>query len=296
VTSLAVLCALVCAAANATVSVLQRLAALGRSGSDSGRQRPRLLHSKAWWAGCAAMALAAAAQASALGLGSLSLVQPLLASELLFALVLGRLVFRRGPGRRTWLAFTALACGLAAFLVATDPSAGGGPAPTAHWLPVGLAVLLAVLTMVTAALRTSGAWRAALLGCATATGFALTAALIRDLTLRIGASGAAHLLGDWPLYAVAVAGGGSFVLLQATLRAGSLRFSQPALTLGDALVSLVLGHLLFGEQLSLGLRAIPAAAGGALIVAGVIGLSRAKVSASGWDTADARSGKRSPTT
>jgi multidrug transporter EmrE-like cation transporter len=289
VTLLAVLCALVCAAANGTVSVLQRSASIDTPETGEGwRSKLRVLRSRTWWAGSAALAVAAAAQAAALGLGSLSLVQPLLASELLFSLLIGSLVFRRGPGGRTWAAFTGLALGLALFLASTHPRPGGRSAPTSHWVLIGAAVAGTVLVLIGAAWRVHGAPRAALLGCATATGFALTAALIKEVLARAGASGFAQLWVDWPVYVFAVTGGLSFVLLQVTLRAGTLRASQPALTLVDALVSLVLGHFLFGDRLTLGLRAIPAAAGVALIVAGVVGLSRSRDLETGWDSADAR--------
>ncbi|WP_042364604.1 DMT family transporter [Streptacidiphilus neutrinimicus] len=286
-TSLAVLCALVCAAANAAVSALQRLAALDVPAGGTGTRRLRLLlRSKVWWAGSAALLVAAVAQAAALGLGSLSLVQPLLASELLFALLVGTLVFRRGPGRRTWGAFTALAAGLALFLAATRPRPGDDSATTARWAMTGLAVAVAVVALLAAARTVRGAPRAALLGCATATGFAMTAALIKEVLSRAGAAGFAQLWLDWPVYVFAATGGTSFLLLQATLRAGTLRVSQPALTLADALVSLVLGGVLFGDRLALGVHTVPAVAGCALIVVGVVGLSRSRTLASGWDTRD----------
>ncbi len=288
-TWLAVLCALVCAAANGAVSVLQRQANLDEGGQQvTGRwSKLRVLRSRTWWAGSAALALAASAQAAALGFGSLSLVQPLLASELLFSLVIGSVVFRRGPGRRTWAAFTGLAVGLALFLASTHPQPGGRSAPASHWAVVGAAVAGTVLVLVGTAWRVHGAPRAALLGCAAATGFATTAALIKEVLTRAGSAGFAELWVDWPVYAFAATGGLSFLLFQLTLRAGTLRASQPALTLVDALVSLVLGHYLFGDRLSLGLRAVPAAAGCALIVAGVVGLSRSGDLDSGWDSPDA---------
>jgi hypothetical protein len=288
VTVLAVLCALVCAAANGAVSVLQRSAALGASATGERRGRLGVLRSRAWWAGSAALILAGAAQASALGLGTLSLVQPLLASELLFALLIGGAVFRQGPGRATWAAFTLLAVGLALFLVATDPRPAGGSPPASRWAVVGLAVAVAVLAFLAAARTVHGAPRAVLLGCATATGFATTAALIKETVSRGAASGAAELWRDWPLYTLAAMGGVSFLLLQATLRAGTLRVSQPALTLVDAAVSLMLGRALFDEHLTLGWRAVPAVAGCALIVVGVVGLARSGAASSGWDTREAR--------
>ncbi|MCP3822231.1 hypothetical protein NLX86_30335 [Streptomyces sp. A3M-1-3] len=50
---------------------------------------------------------------------------------------------------------------------------------------------------------------------------------------------------------------GSFLLLQVTLRAGALVASQPALTLGDAFLSAVLGVVLFHEHIELGVRIVP---------------------------------------
>jgi hypothetical protein len=49
-------------------------------------------------------------------------------------------------------------------------------------------------------------------------------------------------------------------------------------------MSLVLGRVLFGEQLTLGVRAVPAAAGAALVAAGVVELARSTALESPWDT------------
>lgn len=69
----------------------------------------------------------------------------------------------------------------------------------------------------------------------------------------------------------------SFLLLQATLRAGSLAASQPALTLGDSLLSVVLGVALFEEQIDLGWRVLPEAAALGLIALASVHLSSSPV-------------------
>jgi len=58
--------------------------------------------------------------------------------------------------------------------------------------------------------------------------------------------GAAAFFGTWQLYGVAIAGVGSLFLLQNALQAGTLAASQPMLTVGDALISITYGILLFG--------------------------------------------------
>ncbi|MGW3007074.1 DMT family transporter, partial [Streptomyces sp. NPDC001155] len=133
-----VLLALLAALSNASASVLQRRAAVQEPYEDSGaggagaavHRLGRLLRRPYWVAGAALLAVSGLLQAGALAVGSLSLVQPLLATELLFTLVVGGVVFRRLPDLRTWLAFAALAAGLAVFLLAAAPGAGrrGGPA------------------------------------------------------------------------------------------------------------------------------------------------------------------------
>ncbi|MES4908315.1 MULTISPECIES: DMT family transporter [unclassified Streptomyces] len=301
--ALTVLLALLSALGNGAASVLQRRAAMeqeqeqeqerqreqagrgiGRRAGQTLLRLARLLRRPFWLAGGAAMVVSAVAQVGALAVGRLSVVQPLLVTELLFTLVVGSLVFRHRPDGRTWLAFVTLAAGLALFLVAADPSHGQSTAKNGRWLPVGLLAALAVgvLTAVARALR--GPARAAVLGCAAAAGFACTAALIKEFTGRFS-GGVAAVFTSWPLYAVCGVGLLSFLLLQSTLRAGTLAASQPALTLGDALLSIVLGWVLFGERVALGPRIVPEAIGVVLMAAGIVGLTHSPAVADGWDTA-----------
>lgn len=290
--ALTVLLALLSALGNGAASVLQRRAAVdqerelpgaGRGGAGQTLLRLlRLLRRPYWLAGAAAMVVSAVAQVGALAVGRLSVVQPLLVSELLFTLVVGSLVFRRRPGGRTWLAFVTLAAGLALFLAAAAPSHGRATARPGLWLPAGAVLVLVVGGLVLVARALRGAARAATLGCATAVGFACTAALIKEFTGRFG-GGVAAVFTGWPLYAVCVVGLLSFLLLQSTLRAGTLAASQPALTLGDALVSIALGWVLFGERVELGLRLLPETVGIALMAAGIVGLTRSPAVAEGWD-------------
>ena len=58
-------------------------------------------------------------------------------------------------------------------------------------------------------------------------------------------------------------------------RPGSLAASQPALTIGDATVSLLLGVTVFGESVRVGWWLVPELIGLGLVCAGVIVLARA---------------------
>lgn len=286
---LTVVLALLAALSNASASVLQRRAAAeepegGRGVRQAVRWLARVLRRPHWLAGAALLALSTVLQAFALAVGSLSVVQPLLASELLFTLAVGSLVFRRRPNGRTWLAFAALAIGLAVFLGAAQPSAGRSTAPAERWLVAGGAVLGLAALLVVAARPVKGAPRAGLLGLSSAVSFAATAALLKEVMGRL-AQDPGTVLAQWPPYATVGTGAVAFLLLQSALRAGTLTASQPALTLGDALTSVALGWALFDEQIALGVRVLPEVIGIALIGAGSIGLASAPSVSGAWDTA-----------
>ncbi|MEU6807804.1 DMT family transporter [Streptomyces sp. NPDC046831] len=296
--ALTVVLALFAALSNASASVLQRRAATEEGSGGHGvrhalRWLGRVLRRPHWLAGAALLALSTVFQAAALGVGSLSLVQPLLTSELLFTLVVGSMVFHRRPDRRTWLAFAALAAGLALFLGTASPTAGESTAPAGRWLGAGVGVLAAVAILLGISRVTRGAPRAALLGLASAVSFATTAGLMKEVVGRFGQDPAA-VLTHWSLYAAAVTGLLSFLLLQSAFRAGSLTASQPALTLGDALTSVALGWALFGEQIALGVRVLPEIVGVVLVGAGSIGLASTPSVGGEWDAAPAERGRAGP--
>lgn len=288
--ALTVLLALLAALSNASASVLQRRAAVQEPDQDGGagsamRRFAHLLRRPSWLAGAGLLGLSSLLQAGALAVGSLSLVQPLLTAELLFTLVVGSVVFRRRPDGRTWLAFLALGGGLALFLLAASPSPGRPTARPEDWLLGGGGALGLVVLLVLIARPARGASRAALLGLASAVSFATTAALLKEAVGRLG-QGPAEMFGHWSLYATGVAGLVAFLLLQGALGAGSLTASQPALTLGDALTSVVLGWALFGESIHVGVSLLPEAIGVAMIGAGSIGLVHSPSVGGEWDATD----------
>ncbi|MGP4003738.1 DMT family transporter [Streptomyces sp. 8N706] len=278
-TALSIVLALLAAAGNAVASVLQRRAA---ADEKPGAEAPRfswllrLVRRPVWLWGAGVLGLSALCQAAALATGPLAVVQPVMTTELLFTLVVGSLVFRSRPDARTRWAFVAMAVGLAVFLGLASPSGGRGTVPAGRWILVAVTVSLVVLVLIAVALRLPSAPRAAVLGTATAIGFSCTAGLMKDALGRLD-DGPADLVTAWQTYTAIGVGLASFLLLQATLRAGTLVASQPALTLGDSLLSAVLGALLFDEHIALGIRALPEAVALALLVLGSVQLARSPV-------------------
>ncbi len=90
--------------------------------------------------------------------------------------------------------------------------------------------------------------------------------------------GLTAFLTAWQTYAFCAAGIAALLLLEHAMQGGPLVASQPALTLGDATVSLTLGVLLYEEQVRTGWWLVPELLGVGLIVLGVFALARGGVS------------------
>ncbi|MFJ4438580.1 DMT family transporter [Streptomyces sp. NPDC088923] len=274
---ISVLFAVLTAISNGTASVLQRRAAATVPDSDvlHASLIGKLLRQRVWLAGIAMVLVAAACQAVALATGPIAVVQPIFVIELPATLLLAGHLFKVRLGARIWTGVVAVTLGLALGMASAAPGGGTERAHGLTWLPVLVVTGLFEVLVLGLALSTRGNPRAALLGLAAACGYALTAALMKDALARLeDGGGLAALFSSWQLYGTAVAGVGALFLLQNALQAGSLAASQPMLTLGDALISIVYGVVLFGEHLRTGWWLVPELAGAAMIAVGVAELAR----------------------
>ncbi|MFJ4523593.1 DMT family transporter [Streptomyces sp. NPDC088810] len=263
------------AASNAVGTAFQRKAA---SASSRGGLRllADLVRQPFWMIGMAGVICAALFQSLALVNGPLALVQPLFILELPFALLVAAPLMHRRLPPWGWWGVGGCVAGLAVLLVAAAPHGATDHAPVARWVP---ALCLCVAAMAAAVLLAGRgrppARRAALLAAASATGNALTAALLKSASGTFADNGFSAFLRSWQTYGFALAGVASVLLLENALQAGPLAAAQPALTIGDAVVSLTLGITLFDERIRTGWWLVPEACGALLIVGGVLVLSRA---------------------
>jgi drug/metabolite transporter (DMT)-like permease len=244
-----ILFALAAAACNALNLVTQHIASIGDPGHSRGWRFVRyLLTNPLWLFGWIALVGAFVFQAVALHNGQMSVVQPLLVTELVFALVLRRLWIHQDIRGVTWWA-AALTCGSLALFVAVSEPTGGNAEPTSSaWVAAtavtaGTAGLLALL-----GLRGSPVRRAALLGAATSILWALVATFIKATTDTLTQFGLAGMFTHWPVYALAVAGVSAELLNQAALHVGPLSVSQPLIVVVDPIVSIALSVWVFGEM------------------------------------------------
>jgi hypothetical protein len=267
--------ALLAALCNAVSVIARHIASTADPNRPSGRRLiGYLLRSPQWLAGWAAQVTAFAFQAVALHLGQLSVVQPLLVTELVLALVLRRVWIRQEIAGAAWTGAAAACAGLAVFLVAAEPR-GGQPTPTSgHWAAAIVACLAAVAALSALAARGSPSRRAALHGAAAGVMWALEATFIKSMTDDAAQGGLAGLFTHWPVYAVAVGGAAGVVLEQAALQAGPLRVSQPLLTIIDPVVSIALSVWLFGEYFVMNAAVLAAASAGFCVMCvGVVVMS-----------------------
>jgi hypothetical protein len=272
---LAVLFAVLGAASNAAGTAFQRKAASTVAQGGGLRLIFDLARRPAWLIGIAGVVAAAVFQALALVNGPLALVQPLFILELPLALLIAIPLLHRRLPRAGWWAVAGVVAGLALVLGSAAPSGAGDQAAMVRWIPV-LVLCLGTMGVLVAVARPGHPplFRAAVLGSASAVGNALTAALLKSATGTLADDGFTAFLGTWQTYGFALTGVSAILLLENALQAGALAASQPALTIGDAMVSLLLGVTLFGETVRTGWWLLPEAIGTAAILWGVLRLTR----------------------
>jgi drug/metabolite transporter (DMT)-like permease len=208
----------------------------------------RLARQPRWLAGIVADALGFVAQAAALGLGRLVVVQPLLATSVVFALPLGARFEHKPVSRPEILGALAVTGGLGAFLVLADPGGGVDNASATAWV-VSFAVAAVLCSALTLSARgRAPVHRAALLGTAAGILFALSAALTKATVEQLD-DGVLAVFEHWQLYALVAVGYVSMTLSQASLQAGALAPAVATQMALDPVASLFLGTLAFKETI-----------------------------------------------
>ena len=236
-----------------------------------------LVRQPRWVAGVALEAFSFALQGLALAFGPLALVQPIAATDVLFALPL----IARRSGRRLTRQDIAgaltVTAGIVVFLAVSPPTSGVSAPAISAWFPVFLAVgILATLAGVIA-LRVRGKLRVIWLAAAAGALYGLLDALTKSTVDLLSSIGLATL-GQWEPYALMAAGVLGALFGQSAFGAGALSLSLPVIDTLEPAAAVVIGAGVFGEQLAssplqLGFQL----AGGAAAVIGIAVLSRSQV-------------------
>ncbi|WP_433219654.1 DMT family transporter [Dactylosporangium sp. CS-047395] len=247
---LAVVLSVLAAAMFATSAAMQQRAARRAAPDVHDRALPvrvfllvrRLVKDRWWLTGWILNVFAFAAHAVALHVGSLTVVQALLVSQLLFAM----LTIRRPPAR-AWLGTVAVCAGLA-LLVVARPSAPH----TLDRADAGPAVLVAAAVMVlfigvahVLPSRTEAKLRGALAGVAAGVCTCLTAVFVVLVADTLARDGVWGLASDWATIGVIASTTASGLLTQDAFAAGSLPTALTAISIADPLASAVFDATVF---------------------------------------------------
>ena len=240
--------ALAAALANGVHLMTQHAVSIGVSKSTAaGISSTFLFRQPLWLLGWLAAAGGFAFQAVALHSGQLSIVQPLLVTELVFVLILRRFWVHQHIIKMAWTAALVTCAALAVFLTAAS-------------LTAATAARCGRLGFRRGRLRRgdcragghgavgSSVRRAALYATAASITWALMAAFIKTATNELARSGLVGLLAHWPIYALIASGVLGSVLQQAALQIGPLSVSQPLIVVVDPAVAIVLSVWIFDER------------------------------------------------
>jgi drug/metabolite transporter (DMT)-like permease len=185
----------------------------------------------------------------------LAVVEPILVFDLVFAVLIAAYL-RRSADPVMLAGVGACVVGVAGFLVIARPTAGSGTVSLAEaiWLAIGAVAAVAICLVVGQSSETLRP-----LGMALATGvcYGLSAFLIKLVTDEASPGRFGHVLGNWPIYALAIAGPVGFVLNQDAFQSGT--FIAPVMaiiTAADPLISIALAYFLLNEKLSSSTAAI----------------------------------------
>ncbi len=263
----------------ATAGVLQQRSASRRPSDE--RMSPTLMKQlgtdRTWLMGIGAAVLSYGFQAVALSFGPLTLVQPLVVSELLFAVPVSVRLRDLRLRRRDWLAVASVVVGLAVGIVAADPQEGNPIESFLTWVPALAGVILLVGGGLVAAKKVQGP--------AKASAFALAGACTMGLQSALYAATLAYLRKElfgvflhWETYALVVASLVGMFLIQNAFQSGPLAASTPLIDSVLPLVAIALGVGLFGEAIRTTWWGLGGAALGLVfLIVGIIALDTSPV-------------------
>ena len=244
---------------NATAAIIQRLATKKPAARKlfSHKFAYEMMKSRKFLLGLFLQFLAAVAQAVALKNGGLSMVEPLLTSDLIFLLLIihFRLKVRMKP--RDWSAALAVSLGLTGLYLATNPREGHLNFQALPWIVLAsvAAPIVIVLAVVIRKLK-SARVRAVLAGIAAATSFAMNAALAKLSLNEFSQHGLRAVLSGWPLYAFIVSGIISLYLMVNAYGSGPLALTQPIMEVCEPAMAVTIGIMIFGDRFNSSLGSI----------------------------------------
>lgn len=254
---------------------LQHLTSSRLKGTRTHSMLASLLRTPLWLAGMGLSVVAFVMHAIALSAGALVVVQPVIVTGVVFAVLIRAALGRRRPLRAEvgWATFTW--AGLATFLLGVgSPTVATGLPEHAATAVASLLGLSGIAALSARRCRESSVSKGLWLGVASGVLFGLVAVLLK-LVLLTATAGLAGALVSWPLWVMVASGSCAVLVNQRAYQTTRLSVSMPILNIVDVLVALVLAAVVFGETPTWALGTLVAEAVGlAAMGVGVAQLAR----------------------
>jgi drug/metabolite transporter (DMT)-like permease len=234
-----------------------------------------LLRKPRWLLGIGCMVAGYLCAAWSIGHLELTLVEPLLTTYLVWALILA-VPLSKQPVRATEVVGAIILCGGVALLSLSRSITpiGLSVGSFSQWYAAAIIAGVAVVCVLIG-LRRKGQVRATLTGLAAGLVFGIQDALTRQTLEITQANGFTAVFSAWAPYALVGAGIVGIWLMQNAFSAAPLHASLPAIAAGEPIAGIALGIVVFGDsiQVTPGMLAIQAGGIAALII-GVIAVAR----------------------
>ncbi|MEV0916967.1 DMT family transporter [Streptomyces sp. NPDC049967] len=259
--ALSVLLSLVSAVAYAAGAIVQERVATASDGRSLAPLRDRV-----WWAAVALNGVGALLHVVALAYGPLSLVQPLGALTIVFALPMAALFVHRRAGATAWRGAVMATVGLAGLLALTGSSDAhtlGGP----QQLMLGTVTFgaVAALVLLSKAMRRP-VMRSVVLAAAAGVAFGIASVFTKTVAME-WTSGSVGT-GLPALLVIAALAATGLLLSQAAYRGAGLTAPLATVTVVNPVVAAVVGLTLFGESFRHGTAGAVLALGCGVVAAG----------------------------
>ncbi|MBT2411503.1 DMT family transporter [Streptomyces sp. ISL-12] len=260
--ALSVVLSLVSAVAYAGGAIVQEQVAL----SSPGRQYAPLRR-PTWWAAVALNGLGGLLHVAALAYGPLSLVQPLGALTIVFALPMAALFVRRPAGATAWRGAMMATVGLAG-LLALVGSADSRSLDTAQRTVVALVTAGVVVALMAAARAAHRHPMARSMLLATASGVAFGMSSVFTKTVAVDWTGGVSTADLPSLAVIGVLATAGMLLSQASYRGAGLAAPLATLTVVNPVAAAAVGITMFGETFRYGATGTVLALGCGVVAAG----------------------------
>lgn len=210
-----------------------------------------LMHRRLWWAGIGSMVAGQILSGYALQLATVAVVEPLLSTNLLFALAFAAALSKHRIAWQEVVGAVLLSAALGVFIAVGDPHSS--PAPATSGVVVvttALAVVGGVGLLVRVARGRRLVTESVLLAIAAGLLFGLQDAATRAAFVRIHSYGLSTLLINPWLYVIVGCAAVGILLSQSAFKAARLDYSLPPIAATEPVVGIVLGICLLGDVVS----------------------------------------------